>query len=92
MFLDVGRNKGVKVGNRFFVIRKGDEWLEGVFGDPQEMGNLMEVPPYEKDELPKEVVAELRVLKVRKNTTIAVVTRSDTDLRFGDTAEMRSGF
>lgn len=92
VFLDVGMGKGVKAGNRFFVIRKGDEWLEGLFGDPQEMGNLMEIPPYEKEPLPKEVIAELRVLKVRKHTTIALVTRSDTDLTFGDTAEMRSGF
>jgi len=32
------------------------------------------------------------VIKVRKNTTIAIVTRSDTDIFLGDTAELRPGF
>ena len=92
VFLDVGEGKGIKPGNRFFVVRKGDDWLDTIDAEPTEVGNVTEVPPYVKDELPKEVVAELRVLKVRKKTTIALVTRSDTDLALGDQAEMRVGF
>jgi hypothetical protein len=42
--------------------------------------------------LPKEVVAEMRVIKVRKNTTVALITRSDVDIAIGDTVEMRTGF
>jgi hypothetical protein len=56
------------------------------------MGNLTEVPEYDQDALPKEVIAELRVVKVRKKTTVAIVTRSDTDIFLGDTAELRPGF
>jgi hypothetical protein len=92
VFLDVGEGKGIQPGNRFFVIRKGDDWLDTIDAEPTEIGNVTEVPPYNKEELPKEVVAELRVLKVRKKTTIAIVTRSDTDLALGDQAEMRTGF
>ena len=92
VFLDVGQGHGIEPGNRFFVTRRGDEWMESIWDDPQRMGNIVEVPEYEKEPLPKEVVAELRVLKVRKYTTIALVTRSDVDLRLGDVAEMRPGF
>jgi hypothetical protein len=52
----------------------------------------VKIPEYSKEPLPKEIAAELRVLKVRKHTTIALVTRSDVDLRLGDVAEMRPGF
>lgn len=92
VFLDVGQGHGVKPGNRFFVVRKGDDWAEHMYADAEEMGNISPVPSYDGEPLPKEVVAELRVLKVRKHTTIAVITRSDTDLRFGDVVEMRAGF
>jgi hypothetical protein len=92
VFLDVGEGKGIQPGNRFFVVRRGDDWLDTIDAEPTEIGNVTEVPPYVKEELPKEVVAELRVLKVRKKTTIALVTRSDTDLALGDQAEMRVGF
>jgi hypothetical protein len=92
VFLDVGEGKGIQPGNRFFVVRRGDDWLDTIDAEPTEIGNVTEVPPYDKQELPKEVVAELLVVKVRKKTTIAIITRSDTDLELGDTAEMRTGF
>lgn len=92
VFLDVGEGKGIQPGNRFFVVRRGDDWLDTIDAEPTEIGNVTEVPPYDKQELPKEVVAELRVLKVRKKTTIAIITRSDTDLSLGDAVEMRAGF
>jgi hypothetical protein len=92
VFLDVGQGHGIKPGNRFFVVRRGDDWQETITADPVELGNIVEVPEYDPSVLPKEVVAELRVLKVRKKTTIALVTRSDTDLALGDQAEMRVGF
>ena len=84
--------QGIKPGNRFFVVRRGDNWMDVLQRDAQEMGNVAPVPAYKKEDLPKEVVAELRVIKVRKTTTIALVTRSDTDIFQGDTAEMRQGF
>jgi len=92
VFLDVGEGHGIEPGNRFFVVRRGDNWMESIEVDPTEVGNVTEVPPYSPEDLPKEVVAELRVLKVRKNTTVALITRADTDLAIGDSAEMRTGF
>ena len=92
VFLDVGEGHGIQPGNRFFVIRRGDLWLESLEVKATEVGNVDEVPTYDKSKLPKEIVAELRVIKVRKHNTIALVTRSDTDLTYGDVAEMRVGF
>jgi hypothetical protein len=92
VFLDVGVGHGILPGNRFFVIRRGDNWLDVLSRPPDQMGNIVPIPHYNKDDLPKEVVAELRVVKVRRHITVAVITRSDTDVTHGDTAEMRIGF
>lgn len=92
VFLDVGAGHGIEPGNRFFVVRRGDSWLASLGTDPRNLGNIAEVPTYDPELLPKEVIAELRVLKVRKETTIALVTRSDYDIALGETVEMRSGF
>lgn len=92
VFLDVGDDKGIVPGNRFFVVRQGDDWQEVLTRDAQQMGNLMPIPRYEPTDLPKEVVAELRVVKVRKKVVIAVITRSTTDVFQGDKVEMRVGF
>ena len=92
VFLDVGQATGVVAGNRFFVVRRGDEFLHGIRGRESEIGALGPLPQYQPELMPQEVVAELRVVKVRKDTSIALVTRSDTDLSYGDTAEMRIGY
>lgn len=92
VFLDVGEGHGIQPGNRFFAVRRGDAWLDVRKRPAKEMGNIVEVPEYKKEEFPKEVVAELRVVKVRKKVTVALVTRSDTDLVQGETVEMRQGF
>lgn len=93
VFLNVGRDKGIVPGNRFFVVRQGDEWQEAMHGtDAVQMGNIVPVPKYNPAELPKEVVAEMRVVNVRKKVTIAVITRSTTDVFQGDKVEMRVGY
>jgi hypothetical protein len=92
VFLDVGEGKGIEPGNRFFIVRRGDEYMRTLDSDPEDIGTIQEIPEYNEEVLPKEVVAELRVIKVRKNTTIALVIRSDTDIFLGDVAELRPGF
>lgn len=92
VFIDAGQDKGVQAGNRFFVIRKGDRWRDSLRKTPEEMGSSLDAPPYEVDEYPKESVAELHVVKVRKNTSVAFVTRSDIELKLGDVAETVAGY
>ncbi len=92
VFLNVGKDTGVKPGNRFFVLRRGDDWRESVISSTVDIGNIAEPPPYDIDDYPDEAVAELRVIKVRDETTIAFVTRSDTNIAIGDRVEMLKGF
>lgn len=92
VFLDVGANKGIVPGNRFFVVRRGDNWQDVLTRDAEQMGNIVPIPKYNKEDLPKEVVAELRVVKVRKKVTVAIITRSTTDVFQGDKVEMRVGY
>jgi hypothetical protein len=92
VFLDIGEGNGIVPGNRFFAVRRGDNWLEVLERPADAMGNLTSIPKYQPSKLPKEVVAELRVVKVRKRITIAVITRSDTDIFQGEQVEMRVGF
>jgi LysM domain len=92
VFIDVGEGHGIKPGNRFFVMRQGDTWLDINSRPPEEMGNSADVPEYDKTQLPPEAVAELRVVKVRKDVTIALITSSDTDVFQGERVEMRVGY
>jgi hypothetical protein len=92
VFLDVGRDKAIAPGNRFFVVRRGDDWQEVLDRPAEQMGNIMPIPAYNREDLPKEVVAEMRVVKVRKHVTIAVITRSNTDVFQGERVEMRVGY
>jgi hypothetical protein len=92
VFLDVGKDSGIEAGNRFFVLRRGDDWRESVLASTVDVGNVVSPPPYDIDDYPDEAVAELRVIKVRDKTTIALVTRSDTNIALGDRVEMLKGF
>jgi hypothetical protein len=92
VFLDVGNDKGIVPGNRFFVVRRGDNWLDVLTRRGDQMGNIVPIPAYRREDLPKEVVAEMRVIKVRKRIVIAVITDAKTDVFQGDTVEMRVGF
>ncbi len=79
--LNRGRRDGVQVGNRNFVIRRGDGYrgvLEGWEAmDPKS---------------PKEVVGELWVIDVRDNVSVAWIARSSKELHVGETTEMRKGY
>ena len=92
VFIDVGEGHGIKPGNRFFVTRQGDNWQDSKERSAADMGSIADAPPYKKSDLPVEVVAELRVVKVRKTVTIALITQSDTDVFQGDRVEMRAGY
>ncbi len=90
VFLDVGEQDGVKVGNRFFLMRAGDAWRESnVY-----RGDLGEAEPDapEPEQYPEEIIAEGRVVNVRPETSTILVEGARTDIRVGERAEMRRGF
>jgi len=104
VFIDRGANDGLKPGNRLFVVRHGDAWrrtLETasvmarsrILMDVPERLDL-EVTSLEGDEetFPEEVVAELRVIRSHKYSSLALVTESHEEIEPGDQAVTRKGF
>jgi hypothetical protein len=85
VFIDKGEKDGVKPGQRFFAVRRGDRWVQQIRGS----GQLATLRPRMEDEraaqvdslkygvdedlLPDETYAELRVVRVRENTAAALV-------------------
>jgi hypothetical protein len=92
VFLDKGEKEGVKPGNRFFAIRRGDGWQRtlknaGPTADKQALteddrnAQIATTPtPASEDRLPDETYAELRVIRVRDHTCMAIVTASTSEI------------
>ncbi|NOZ85429.1 MAG: LysM peptidoglycan-binding domain-containing protein [Deltaproteobacteria bacterium] len=76
VFLDKGTDNGVREGNQFAVVRRGDG-LEDVDADDLET-------------LPDEIVGELVVIETFPKTATAMVTRSLRALEKGDRVVMRA--
>jgi hypothetical protein len=91
VFLNVGAEHGVLIGNRFYIVRQGDEWRRSSEG---KIGREIEttVPlPDEPKHYPWEVVAIGRAVNVQPNTTAILLERATRAIRMGDRAEMRKG-
>lgn len=104
VFIDRGENDGVKPGNRFFAIRRGDRWTE----DLDKAGKLAKLRPRVEDQksarvddmelngdedlYPDETYAELRVVRVRKNTSVAVVTASTHEIEHDARLVAKKGY
>ena len=102
VFIDKGDEAGVKPGNRLFVIRKGDAWhasqttgtsAKRIALEDDSPAATEDVPkPRDPSRLPEEVLAELRVITVRKQTAMCLVTNSKKEVEAGDKAFARKGF
>lgn len=104
VFIDKGEKEGVKVGQRFFAIRKGDRWEQTL----KTTGKLTVQRPRVEDErpaqiepmktdvptdkLPDETYAELRVVRVREHTAAALVTASLHEMDKSARLISRKGF
>jgi hypothetical protein len=92
VFIDKGEKEGVKPGMRFFAIRRGDGWQRtlkngGVYTTKRSVVEddrpavIESTPtPANEDRLPDETYAELRVLRVRDHTAMALVTASTSEV------------
>lgn len=104
VFLDKGEKDGVKVGQRFFAVRRGDRWQQSLRtagplatqrprledDRPAQVDDLeTEVPT---DKLPDETYAEVRVLRVRERTSAALVTASKHELDRNARLVSRKGY
>jgi hypothetical protein len=102
VFIDKGEDDGLKPGNRLFIIRKGDGFHKTQPSgsaakriaiedeSPAAMENMTK--PRDDNALPEEVLAELRVINVKKGTAMALVTASRREIETGDRAVARKGY
>jgi hypothetical protein len=103
VFIDRGTNDGLKPGNRLFVVRRGDSWRSTLLTTSVMARTriLMDLPdrvetertPLEGDEsvFPEEVVAQLRVIRSHRFSSLALVTESREEIEPGDQAVSRKG-
>jgi LysM domain-containing protein len=103
LFIDRGENDGIQPGNRLFVVRRGDVWRESLLTTTsmastrimiEDPGMRYESTPLEGDEeiFPEEVIAELRVIRAHKYSSLALVTESFEEVEPGDQVVTRKGF
>lgn len=78
--LNRGKRDGVQVGNRTFVIRRGDGYRA-----------TLENWEIHDPKSPKEVVGEIWVVDVREDASVAWIARSNKELKVGELTEMRKG-
>ena len=91
VFVNVGGEDGVRVGNRFFIVREGDTWRDNLPQGERAAGATLPGEG-ELDQYPEEIVAEGRVVNVRPHSAALIVTRSTNEVVLGDRAEMRQGY
>ena len=102
-FLDKGSEDGLVQGSRLFVVRKGDSWRASLttsapmqrrrmlINTPEEAGSE-DTPIYSEDQkFPEDTIAELRVLRTEKYSSIALVVESKREVVGGDLALTRPG-
>jgi len=104
IFIDKGEKAGLKAGNRLFIVRRGDAWRRSlvtpgagyrVSADDERPMPPMEATPgarREEEKYPDEVVAELRVLAVKKESAVCLVTQARLEIEVNDLAVARKGY
>ena len=102
-FLDRGSEDGLQPGTNLYVVRKGDTWRQSLtshspfdrtrmlINSPEWAGS--EQTPTDGDEakFPEDTIAEIRVLRTEKYSSIALVTASKREVVSGDLAVTRPG-
>ncbi len=104
VFIDRGTEDGLSAGNRLFIVKKGDAWRHTlktasksararVRQDTPEAARTDTTPlKGNEKKFPEEVVGELRVLRAKKYSSIAMVTASHREIEPGDRAVSRRGY
>jgi LysM domain len=102
VFIDRGAEDGLKIGNRLFVVRRGDAWRATL---PTELAGMriavesqspaeIDRVPHARDEgtFPEQVIGELRVLALHPRSATCVLTQSVREVELGDVAVARKGY
>jgi hypothetical protein len=98
VFLDHGADDGLEPGNTLYVLRRGDTWRASLATNSRMARDRVRMDSPEHDDVettplhgnpehfPEEAVAELRVLRTEKASSIALVTQSRREVVPGDRA------
>jgi hypothetical protein len=105
VFIDRGEKDGVKVGNRFFAVMRGDRWQQttGTIGqtgllrprvedDRPARVDQMEIDTVDEDKLPDETYAELRVMRLRDHTAACLVVQAKHEIERNARLIARKGY
>jgi hypothetical protein len=102
VFINRGAQDGLKVGNRLFVVRRGDAWRATMPTDLAAMRIAIEsrspaeidrVPrPRDESKFPEQVIGELRVLAMHPHSATCVLTQSVSEVELRDTVVARKGY
>lgn len=102
VFVDQGGEEGLKLGNRLFIIRRGDAWRRSlatpgaanrISPESEKLPDLERTPgTRDEKQYPDEIIGELRVVAVRPHSATCVVTQSKAELEKDDMAVARKGY
>ncbi len=101
VFINKGEAAGLKLGNRLFVVRRGDAWHQSMVTreaaqrvalESESPAEIERIPRRDDAQYPEEVVGELRVLAVRKGTATCMLTRATKEIEVGDQVVARKGY
>jgi hypothetical protein len=102
VFVNRGADDGLKVGNRLFIVRRGDAWRATMPTDVAAMRIAVEsrspaeierVPrPRDEAKFPEQVIGELRVLAMHPHSATCILTQSVSEVELGDNAVARKGY
>ncbi len=81
VFIDLGKKSGLKVGNRMYVVRRGDAY-EDVMGPSSTVGQ-------DDRRFPARALGEVVVVDVGKNISIGLLTLSVQEMGIGDLVMMQ---
>ena len=95
VFVPIGSDDGLVLGNRLYVVRAGDEWrrtLTAIGTTPTALGSIEPSGGGDQGTLPDEVIAEGRVVSLRPHSAGLFITRATRTVEVGDRAQLRSGY
>ncbi len=82
VFIDLGKQQKVKVGNRLYVVRRGDAFAHGRRDPRHGIGQ-------DDRRFPARAVAEVIVIEVGENSSVAMIIASVKEAGVGDMVLMR---
>ncbi len=94
VFVPVGSDAGLALGNRLYIVRRGDEWQRGLTAIGASAATLggTATTTDDAERYPDEVIAEGRVVSLRPHSAGLFITRATRTVEVGDRAELRTGY